>query len=107
MKPELQIREQLNRSNVPNHMHDGIVLWLMDGILPGSFMTAILENNLSEACNRADEMNRYRLYDFVFFLYNYAPISSWGSHDKVYAWARAHRDRRAEQTHAAIVEGQP
>lgn len=88
------LTERLHQSRVPEHMHDGLILWLTEGIPPGSFMTAILTNDLREACNRADDTNRYRLYDFVFFLYNYAPVGSWGSWENVQDWIKGHQARR-------------
>lgn len=84
----------LRTSNVPEHMHNGLILWLTEGIRPGSFMMAVLENDLREACSRADNTNRYRLFDFVSFLYNYAPFGAWGSPKACDLWAK---DRRAER----------
>lgn len=88
------LKAKLIESHVPEHMHDGLVLWLQNGIQPGSFLRAVLENDLREACNRADTTNRYRLYDLVFFLYNYAPIGSWGSPENVQAWYQMNAETR-------------
>lgn len=39
--------------------------YLNNGIMPGSFMTAVLENNLKEAIGRADMTNRSNLHNIV------------------------------------------
>jgi len=67
-------------------MWDGLYHYVMDGRPTGSFLTAILSNNLKEACNRADDINKNLLYDYVFFLYNYAPLGCWGSEESVDHW---------------------
>ena len=45
-------------SLVPAHMVDGLVLYVEDGIPPGSFLLAVLENNLAGAAALADEINK-------------------------------------------------
>ncbi len=52
----------------------------------GDFLTAVLENNLSEAVGRADDENLANLPAFVSYLYNEAPAPCWGSKEKVKAW---------------------
>lgn len=74
------------RRYVPAHMMDGLVRYIEHGIQPGSFLRAVLVNDLKEACAMADEENKYRLYDFVYALYNYAPSTCWGSEERVQRW---------------------
>ncbi len=57
--------------------------YLNNGIMPGSFMTAVLENNLKEAIGRADVTNRSNLHNIVGYIYNHLPSNSWGSAEKV------------------------
>lgn len=57
--------------------------YLNYGIMPGGFLTAVLENNLKEACARADYENRGNLYNIVGYIYNYIPYTAWGSPDAV------------------------
>lgn len=71
---------------VPGHMRDGVKRYFDHGIPPGSFMTAVLSNDLREALGRADDINRERLFDIVSFLYTDAPAACWGSPEKVSAW---------------------
>lgn len=87
-------RNKLAVSGVPEHMRDGIVNYLVHGIEPGSFYRAVLENDLREACLRADDTNQRALYQHVAFLYNYAPIAAWGSPVEVADWITSHQARR-------------
>ena len=53
------------------------------GILPGSFLTAVLENNLSNAVANADPVNLANLRNIVGYVYNYLPSVAWGSRETV------------------------
>lgn len=52
----------------------------------GSFLTAVLENNLAEAIGRADESSLANLFLIVAHVYNELPSTCWGSSAKVSAW---------------------
>ena len=78
---------------VPEYLREGIELYLTAHIPTGSFLLAVLANDLSSACDRADFDSRTHLWNVVFFLQNYAPVEAWGSRDKVRAWLDA-RPRR-------------
>ncbi len=52
----------------------------------GSFLRAVLENDLKEACGRADMINKHRLFEIVSICYNDLPGNCWGSPEKVRAW---------------------
>ena len=86
-----QLMAGLVKENVPEHMHDGYLLYFLEGISPGSFGVAVLENNLREACARADSVNQRALFQHVSFLYNYAPVGSWGSEANVANWMKSVR----------------
>lgn len=81
-------RKKLKRCHVPEHMHDGLIDWMLYGQRshPGNFLTAVLRNDLKEACGRADHINIMALPAFVSFLYNHAPSGSWGSVAKFDSW---------------------
>jgi len=42
---------------IPPHMMDGLTRYIEHGIALGGFLTAVLENDLREACARADDIN--------------------------------------------------
>lgn len=71
---------------VPNHIRDGIKNYIENGIPNGSFVTAILANDLREACGRADAWNSRALVTIVSWFWNFAPSPCWGSQEKVTAW---------------------
>jgi hypothetical protein len=54
----------------------------------GHFLTAVVENNLSEAFCRADSRNTAHMKEWIELLYNYAPRSCWGSKEKVAEWLK-------------------
>lgn len=71
------------RYSVPVHMADRIHMYFRYHTEPGSFLYAVLTNDLKAACALADDTNRHRLWDFVYLFYNEAPYYSWGSHERV------------------------
>lgn len=76
---------------IPHHMRSGLDLYLRKGIMPGSFMTAVLENKLVDAFGRADDVNKHCLKEYAEFLYNYAPkvpVPAWGSPEIVAEWSK-------------------
>ena len=52
----------------------------------GDFLTAVLANDLMEACGRADDENIANLPAFCAYLYNEMPASCHGSRENVCAW---------------------
>ena len=75
-------------SLIPDYMIGGLRRYIENGIAPGSFLTAILCNDLRGACAQADDVNRHRLCDYMQFLYSYAPAGCWGSEDRFRTWVK-------------------
>lgn len=75
---------------VPGHMHNSIVLWIERGFphpaRMGSFLRAVLCNDLMGAFAYADQKNRFAMSAWATFLYNFAPGGSYGSPEKVRQW---------------------
>lgn len=71
---------------IPSHMTDAIKLYVLHGIPPGSFLTAVLSNDLFEAVGRADDANQQALVGWVLFLYNYVPSGCKGSPEHYREW---------------------
>jgi hypothetical protein len=78
--------EHAYRLGIPDYMHDGLVEFILNGRPVGNFLTAVLSNNLKEACGRADETNLQILPNYVKFLYNHAPIGCWGDEERMESW---------------------
>ena len=71
---------------VPRSLVPGLVGYAVDRCPVGSFLTAVLENNLVEAVLRADNVNRLKLREIVGFISDELPSACWGSPTKVDAW---------------------
>ncbi len=82
-------------TSVPEGLRGGLLRYIVHGIRPGDFLTAVLSNDLAEACARADDLNRHRLFDICFWLYNHAPSPCWKSPKNVAAWLEAPRSTAA------------
>jgi hypothetical protein len=75
------------RYQIPEYMRPGILRWIEEGIIPGGFLTAVIENNLRESFDKADDQNMFRIHSYLLFFYNCAPAPCWGSIKKVKEWA--------------------
>lgn len=71
---------------IPDRMMGGLKRYVEHGIEPGSFLMAVLRNDLHDAVGRADDENIRNLPAYVSYLYNEAPSPCWGSPEKVQAW---------------------
>jgi hypothetical protein len=71
---------------MPQHMRAGMARWIVFGIRPGGFLTAVLHNDLFGALKQADDINMRSLPEIGMFLYNYAPSLCYGSQSKVSDW---------------------
>ena len=76
-----------------SYMADGLRLYFEHGILPGSFMTAVLSNDLMDACGMADSTNRHNIFEWAAWLYNYAPSGSFGSREAVESWIKSRQPK--------------
>lgn len=81
---------------VPSHIRGGLIRFVDHGILPGGFLQAVLSNDLREACARADDENRPRLFEIVRWLHWEAPATSWGSREAMHAWAAKHQEAQSD-----------
>ena len=68
-------------------------LYVNKRIPTGGFLEAVLSNNLSEACARADHINQQRLFQIVQYIYNNLPCDCWGSPEKVKSWLNPDREK--------------
>lgn len=68
------------------HLIPSLRRYAENRIPTGGFLAAVLQNDLSEACARADSQNRELLYLIVGYCYNEMPGSCWGSPERVRVW---------------------
>lgn len=72
------------------YMKLGIEQYIEQGLEPGGFLKALIQNDLREAVARADINNSAALADWVRALYSYAPSGCWGSPEAYEQWV-AHK----------------
>ena len=84
----------IDYESAPNNLGGGFQRYVEQGIEPGSFMQAVLENNLRESFGRADIHNRLALFSIVSWCYNNLPNTCWGSPERVKTWME---ERRRDQ----------
>jgi hypothetical protein len=83
MKPH-----RLDYTNCPPHLQGGLQRYFEEKIATGSFLRAVLENNLVQTYQKADEANIQApaMLQLLRWLYNEAPGIAWGSEEKVAKW---------------------
>ena len=96
MKLTDRTKQALSEFGIPEHMHAGIILYYEDYIEPGDFLTAVINNDLKEACSRADETNKNCLFNYMMWFYNEAPAGSWGYQGAVHDWLMKGADEEKE-----------
>lgn len=75
-----------NLTGIPDHMVSHLEDYVWDGVEPGGFLSAVLENNLVQAYSRADDENARAMEHWARVLYNQVPMAAWSSKDKVSKW---------------------
>ena len=71
------------------YMIDGVQRYVLHGIPPGSFLTALFSNNLKESFARADENNTAAMRTWVIFMRWELPSQCHGSPEAVADWIAA------------------
>ena len=83
---------------VPEHDIDGLYMYVVHGVPLGSFLEAVVSNNLRDAFSMADHINQQFLKEIVSFLYNEFPSASWGSRERYEGWIKTKKaEREAEE----------
>lgn len=77
--------------------------YLNHGIEPGSFLTAVLSNDLKGAVMRADATNLHRLDQIVGYIYHHLPAHAWGSPTQLEIWKRIVKDHKAKMAREASL----
>lgn len=94
---EQRCRRVLEEYGVPESLRGGLIRYLLGGIIPGGFLTAVLTNDLRTAVTLASPVEHLlALPAIVRFLHNEAPSTCAGSPELVGAWiVTRHQERRA------------
>ena len=72
---------------IPERMMPGILAYVENGQLPGSFLQAVISNNLKESFAQADDENKKNIQAFVAYFYNEVPAPAWGSPEAMMNWS--------------------
>ncbi len=98
-------REHLNL--LPEHMRESVKWWIEKGephpTLLGSFLTAVLTNDLLEAFACADAINAASMRQWATFLHTYAPMGCHGSEERLLAWYEAHHAEKEDARYERFV----
>lgn len=78
--------EELRETGKHLPLIDSLLEYVFNNCPTGGFLSAVLENDLSGAINRADLENRRCIADYVIFIWNYLPRDCWGSKERVDNW---------------------
>ncbi len=71
---------------LPEHMRDTVYRYVLDRVEPGSFLTAVLENDLRGAVAKADHINQQHIVQWAQFCMWALPMACHGSPANVSAW---------------------
>lgn len=83
---------EATRHPIKPEMIEGLLRYRDHHIQTGSFLQAVLENNLKEAVGRADSENQWALCSIVSWCYNNLPSGSWGNPERVRDWLTKKED---------------
>ena len=86
----------LQECGIPGYMHQSIVNFYENGYQPGSFLTAVIDNDLKEAVGRADDTNIHCIKNYVMWFYNHAPDGTWGFSGATEKWCKHIREEEFE-----------
>lgn len=86
----------LDMPGVPAHLKLGLRMYLERGVIPGSFLQAVLKNDLAEAIAHADNASLAGLKGLVSYLFNHVPTVAWKSREAVMDWASTSQAARDE-----------
>lgn len=71
-------REDEFYADLYEHIRGSMQRYIQHGIPPGSFLSAVIRNELFGAFSRADDENTHRMHDLVIWMYNKCPVACRG-----------------------------
>ena len=75
---------------------EGLARYLDHGIPTGSFLQAVLSNDLFDAFQRADHENQHNMLGVVQYIYDNLPIGAYGSPGSYTEWIKMDPGERQE-----------
>ena len=80
--------QDINYGRLPHHLQGGVKRYIEEGVPPGGFLTAVIENNLRLAVGHADNISLAALPQIVWFFHNESPGDCWGTPEKMKLWMK-------------------
>lgn len=80
--------------DIAPHLADSLDSYARHGQPTGGFLRACLENDLMEACGRADTFNKVILHVIASYIYNELPANCHGSRERVESWLATMAEQR-------------
>ncbi len=80
--------------NCPAHLRESLDLYAAKGVPVGSFLEAVLANDLMDACGRADMTNGWLVSAVASYVYNHLPHDCHGSREIYEGWLARHAAAR-------------
>lgn len=83
------IIDQPRYEKLPEHFREPVRLYVEQGVRPGDMITAILNNNLLDACCWIQPELLPQIKELVLWFHWEVPALSWGSPIRVWLWTEA------------------
>ena len=83
----------LDYEQLPEKFRESMRRYIEEGYQPGGFLSAVIENDLSKALERADPESMLMLRDLCSWIFNRAPSKSWGSRIAMEKWTKEKQGR--------------
>lgn len=81
---------------VPRHTQETLENYLLRGLSPGGFVSAMLAHDYERAISVADTGNRQMFWAIAMWIREFAPEYSHGSYDIIELWCTDFMGRRTE-----------
>ena len=91
-----EMAESLQKAEIPDHLHGGLMRYVLQGIRPGGFLSACIALKVEEAVQRAaDEPTKRSIPKITTWLLTEAPEECVGTQELMDAWiAKKAEERR-------------
>lgn len=71
---------------VPEHLREGLARYVIHGIIPGSFLQAVISNDLHGAIHLGDDDSLAGIKSILSFLWNSTPSQCFGDRVRLMQW---------------------
>lgn len=89
---------------LPEGARESMYHYIVSGRPVGSFLASVLSNNLMDAAANADDVNKFCLFDYAYFLFNWAPMGCHSSPEAYRAWMKQGGLRGLYESTAAAAQ---